>query len=60
MVWGCFVKDRLGPLIQLSGRITGSIYIELLENNFLPFYNNFENFIFQDDNASVHKVRAVN
>lgn len=63
MVWGCFVKNRLGPLIQVSGKITGSVYINMLENTFLPFYNSFENnlqYIFQDDNAPVHRARAVN
>jgi len=41
-----FINNRLSPLIQLSGKITSSIYIDLLENNFLPFYNNLENCIF--------------
>jgi transposase len=63
MVWGCFAKDRLGPLIQVPGRITGSVYIDMLKNTFLPFYNSFENnlqYIFQDDNAPVHRASAVN
>ncbi len=54
MVWGCFTKDRIGPLVEVSDKIIGSIYINMLENTFLLFYNSFENnlqYIFQDDNV---------
>jgi transposase len=62
MVWGCFAKDKLGPLVQVSGSITGAVYINLLENTFLPFLNSLDNdleYIFQDDNAPVHRARIV-
>ncbi len=42
IIWECFVNDKLDLLIQVSGSITGSVYIEMLENDFLPFYNNLE------------------
>ncbi len=62
MIWGCFVNDKFGPLIQVSGSITGSVYIKMLEYDFLPFYNSLEDdlqYIFQDNNASVHKAKVV-
>ncbi|GBC23363.1 IS630 family transposase [Rhizophagus irregularis DAOM 181602=DAOM 197198] len=62
MVWGYFAKNQLGPLIQVSGSITGLVYINILENHLLPFYNNLENnlqYFFQDDNAPVHRARTV-
>ncbi|GBC03349.1 hypothetical protein RclHR1_05080015 [Rhizophagus clarus] len=62
MVWGCFAKNQLGPLIQVSRSITGLVYINILENHLLPFYNNLENnlqYFFQDDNAPVHRARRV-
>jgi transposase len=62
MVWGCFNKSKIGPLIQVSGRITGSVYIEVLENHLLPFINELDNneeYIFQDDNAPVHRAKIV-
>ncbi|GBC07625.1 hypothetical protein RclHR1_07590006 [Rhizophagus clarus] len=62
MVWGCFAKDKIGPLIQVSGSINASVYMGILENTFLPFYNSLENnsqYIFQDDNAPVHRARTV-
>ena len=27
MAWGCFMENKIGPLIQISGKITGSGYI---------------------------------
>ncbi len=62
MIWRYFVNDKLGPLIQVLGSITGSIYIEMLENDFLLFYNSLEGdlqYIFQDDNAPVHRAKVV-
>ncbi|GBB99913.1 hypothetical protein RclHR1_03680008 [Rhizophagus clarus] len=62
MVWGCFTKDKLDPLVQVSSSITGDVYINLLENTFLPFYNSLDDdleYIFQDDNAPVHRARTV-
>jgi len=62
MVWRCFAKNKLGPLIQVSGSITGTVYINLLENTFLPFYDSLEDdleYIFQDDNTPVHRARIV-
>jgi len=62
MVWGCFTKNRLGPLVVMEGRITGQVYIELLENHLLPFIESLDDditFIFQDDNASVHRAGCV-
>ena len=62
MVWDCFTKNKLGPLIQVSGSITDSVYINLLENTFLPFYDSLKDdleYIFQDDNTPVHRARTV-
>ena len=35
MVWGCFVKNRPGPLVVLEGNITGQVYKKLLEDHLL-------------------------
>ena len=63
MVWGCFVKNKLGPLVRLEGRITANVYIEeILEKHLLPFINNLENkenYIFQEDNAPIHTARIA-
>jgi transposase len=62
MVWGCFTKYGLGPLVKLEGRVTALVYIDVLENYLLPFIDSLdeqENFIFQEDNAPIHTARVV-
>lgn len=62
MIWGCFTKNKLGPLVRLEGRITANIYIEMLENHLLPFINDLENkdnYTFQEDNAPIHTAKIA-
>lgn len=61
MVWGCFCKDRLGPLVLVEGRITAEKYIDLLREHLLPFLNDLghDMYLFQDDNAPVHTARKT-
>lgn len=59
MVWGCFTKNKLGPLIRLEGKITAKKYIEILENHLLPFIASLDNYIFQEDNAPIHTAKIV-
>jgi hypothetical protein len=61
MLWGCFCKDRLGPLVLVEGRITADTYIRLLREHLLPFWNDLgpDTYLFQDDNAPVHTARRT-
>ena len=62
MVWGCFTKHGLGPLVRLDGRITAKDYIAVLRNHLIPYINTLEdkeNTIFQEDNAPIHTARVV-
>jgi len=62
MVWGCFVKNRLGPLVVLEGNITGQVYKKLLEDHLVPFIESLDDektYFFQDDNAPVHRANLV-
>lgn len=62
MVWGCFTKNNLGPLVKLEGRVTGAVYIDVLRNYLLPFLDDLddqENYLFQEDNAPIHTARIV-
>lgn len=62
MVWGCFTKHSLGPLVRLDGRITAKDYIAVLRNHLIPYINTLEdkeNTIFQEDNAPIHTARVV-
>jgi hypothetical protein len=63
MVWGCFSQNALGPLIEVEGTITGLKYLEVLKENLEPFINTLPVnllHLFQDDNAKVHRIPAVN
>ena len=61
MVWGCFCRDRLGPLVVVEGRITGERYKSLLGEYLIPFMNELgaEDYTFQDDNAAAHTANVV-
>ena len=37
MVWGCFVGNKLGPIVSIDGSITGDKYIALLYDNLIPY-----------------------
>jgi transposase len=62
MVWGCFCKDRIGPLVLVDGSVNSATYIEILRENLIPFLIQLgpSNYIFQDDNASAHRSQVVN
>ena len=52
----------MGTITTLDGTINRQKYVEILENNLWPviaqhFPN--KNFLFQDDNAHIHRVRDV-
>jgi len=62
MVWGCFTKHGLGPLVRLDGKITAKEYITVLQNHLIPYMNtleNKENVKFQEDNAPIHTARIA-
>jgi transposase len=65
MVWGCFVGDRLGPLVVCEeGRMNSNDYIEILQNSLMAFKTTMETewcttLIHQDDNAKIHISRKT-
>jgi DDE superfamily endonuclease/Transposase len=62
MVWGCFTKNGLGPLVRLEGKINALAYIDLLDNYLLPYMDTLDDendYIFQEDNAPIHTARLA-
>lgn len=59
MVWGCFVGDRLGPLVFCDGYMNSDKYITILNKNLKEFKANIEDewdttLTLQEDNSRVH------
>ncbi len=61
MVWGCITYVGVGELVVVDGNLNAVGYIEVLEQNLLQSIENILGdrnmpFLFQHDNAPVHKV----
>lgn len=59
MVWGCFWKGGVGPLVAVDGTMNQAKYIEVLSENFQPWLMELQSqhdrrFIFQEDGATCH------
>jgi len=64
MVWGCFVSNIRGPLTVCHGHMKAVQYVNILEENLLPFIetlpDNIKNDVsYQQDNATIHRARVT-
>ena len=62
MVWGCFTRFGVGPLVRVEGRLNAKGYVKILETHFRPFLESFDNkegFTFQQDNAPIHTAKKT-
>ena len=60
--WGCFSSSGVGSLIFIDGNMTGELYRESLETNFLKSVEKLgmsHDWIFQRDNDSKHRATIV-
>jgi len=61
-LWGCITFNGVGILAFVDGSIDPNKYIDILENNLWPVITRHFpaiNYIFQDDNAPVHRARTI-
>ena len=62
MVWGCFTRFGVGPLVRLEGQLAAKDYIQVLEKHLIPFLESLddkETFTFQEDNAPIHTAKKT-
>src|SRR5215212_4099736 len=61
MVWGCFTRFGVGPLVRLEGQLAAKDYINHLEIHLMPFLETLseDTFTFQDDNAPIHTAKKT-
>ena len=60
MIWGCFRGSKLGPLYFVERTMDSQEYINVLESKLKPFYERYDESIFQDDSAPCHRSTLVN
>jgi hypothetical protein len=59
MIWGCFVGNRLGPIVFISESVNQDVYMQILRMEFDPFLEALATdtqttYEFQQDNARPH------
>ena len=62
MIWGCISWYGVGTITAVTGNINAEKYQTILDNNLWPVIARHfpdENYIFQDDNAPVHRARST-
>lgn len=62
VIWGCICWNRQGTLTIVNGNINAEKYRKSIDNDLWPVVAHHcpqNDFIFQDDNAPVHRARSV-
>ena len=64
MIWGCFVGNKLGPIVFIDGSVKSDKYIRILNDHLLPYLDalagdGIASVIFQQDNARPHTSKTT-
>lgn len=61
MVWGCFSRSGVGPLIRIEGKMDRFMYAKILKSQMLPYakHHMSAKWYFQPDNDPKHRSKHV-
>ena len=59
MIWGCIAYECVGTLTVVDGNINAQKYIEVIDNFVIARHFPDDNYVFQEDNAPMHRARVV-
>ena len=61
MVWGCFSRNGVGPIVQIEEKMNAIVYRDILRDAMVTFAerNMAQSFLFQHDNDPKHKSKFV-
>ena len=64
MIWGCFVGNKLGPIVSIDSSVTGDVYTTILRDNLLPYLDalasdGITGITLQQDNARSHTCKKA-
>lgn len=61
MIWGCFSASGVGPIFWVEGKMTAADYLDILQNQMLPFAEEEMplKWEFMQDNDPKHSARSV-
>jgi len=63
MIWGCFVGNKLGPIVFIDENINAEVYTQILYQSLLQYIKaladeDIHNIVFQQDNARPHIAKV--
>ena len=61
MIWGCMCVNGVGQIVLVNGKMDSRVYLNILKEVALPEGRRLigDNFVFQQDNATIHTSTIV-
>ena len=64
MIWGCFMGNKLGPIVFIDENINVGVYTQILDQNLLQYIKalagkDIHDIVFQQDNAHPHVAKVT-
>ena len=64
MIWGCFLGNKLGPIVFIDGKVNQDVYMGILDEYLVPFVEALKedsqiDLEFQQDNVCPHTAKRT-